>query len=72
MLLVGKTSVEDVKVEDLDNLECFKLENDELQKNTQIQEIINVKAGNLEVVGFQNDELEILLSHLCTDLVRVG
>ena len=67
MLLVGKTSVEDVRVEDVDNLEYFKLENDELWKIPQIQEIINVKAGNLEVAGFENDELEILLSHLCTD-----
>ena len=48
MLLVGKTSVEDVRVEDVDNLEYFKLENDELWKIPQIQEIINVKAGNLE------------------------
>ena len=67
MLLVGKACVEDVKVEDVDNLEYFKLENDELWKITQIQEIINVKAGNMEVAWFEIDELEILLSHLCTD-----
>ena len=67
MLLVGKTCVEDVKVEDVDNLEYFKLENDELWKIPQIQEIINVKAGNLEVAGFENDELEILFFYLCPD-----
>ena len=42
-----KTSVEDVKFEDVDN--------------------VNVIAGYLEVAGFENDELEILLSCLCTD-----
>ena len=67
MLLVGKTSIDDVKVEDVDSLEYFKMRDDELWKIPQIQEIINVKVGNLEVAGFENEELEILLSHLCTD-----
>ena len=67
MLLVGKTSVEDIKVEDVDTLEYFKLDDDELWKISQIKEIINVKAGNLEVPGFEDDELDTLLSYLCTD-----
>ena len=44
-----KTSVEDVKFEDVDNVN------------------VSVIAGYLEVAGFENDELEILLSCLCID-----
>ena len=67
MILAGKSSVEDVTVEDVDSISYFNLSEDEQWKISSIQEIIYVKAGNLDIPGFDLEELETILSHLCTE-----
>ena len=67
MILAGKSSVEDVKVEDVDTIPYFNLSEDEHWKIAPIKEIIDVKAGNLDIPGFDLEELESILSHLCTE-----
>ena len=62
MILAWKSSVEDV-----DSISYFKLSEDEHCKISSIQEIIYVKAGNLDFLGFDLEELETILSHLCTE-----
>ena len=66
MLLVGKNRVEDIKLDDLSQLSYFKLQEDEMWKVPMIKEIINIKAGQIEVPGFEPEELEALLKHICT------
>ena len=66
MILAGKTSVEDVKVEDVDNLAYFKLNNEDLWKVSTAKEIIEAKAGSMEIPGFELEELEIMLNYICT------
>ena len=66
MLLLGKSRVEDVKLEDSSSLTYHTLDPSEAWKVSSIKEIINTKAGMLEVPGFQIDELEEILHHLCT------
>ena len=56
-----------IKLDDLNKISYFKLEEDELWKVSMIKEIINIKAGEIEVPGFELEEIEALLSHLCTD-----
>ena len=64
MLQVGKTSVHEVRKGD--TVEYFKLEAEEIWKVEAIKEIIDTKAGNLEVPGFSTDELNEILLHFCT------
>ena len=66
MLLLGKSRVEDVKLEDSTSLTYHTLDPSEAWKVSSIKEIINTKAGMLEVPGFQTEELEEILHHLCT------
>ena len=67
MILAGKSSIEDVTVEDVDTIPYFNLSEDEHWKVDSIKEIIDVKAGNLDVPGFDLEELETILNHLCTE-----
>ena len=66
MLLLGKSRVEDVKLEDSTSMTYHTLDPSEAWKVSSIKEIINTKAGMLEVPGFQIEELEEILHHLCT------
>ena len=66
MLLLGKTSVDDVFKEDVEKIEYFKLADNEAWKVETIKEIIQVKQGLYQVPGFANDELETILDYLCT------
>jgi hypothetical protein len=66
MLLLGKSRVEDVKLEDSTSLTYHTLDPSEAWKVSSIKAIINTKAGMLEVPGFQIEELEEILHHLCT------
>ena len=67
MLLVGKTSVYDVKLEDIDKISYFKMEEEDLWKVSTVKEIIEAKAGILEVPGFDLEELEEILNYICTE-----
>ena len=65
MLLVGKTSVADVRKSDV--VSYIKLEDKDLWKVQVIKDIIDTKAGIKEVTGFSTEELTDILSHLCTE-----
>ena len=66
MLLVGKSSVADVRKEDVEKIGCFELDSYESWKVVSIREIIQVKQGLMQVPGFGSDELETILNYLCT------
>ena len=67
MLLVGKKKVEDVRLSDLDSLTYFKLKETDKWKIPMIKEIIETKVDELEVPGFDREELANVLHHLCTE-----
>ena len=66
MLLVGKTSVDKVEKKDAENIHYHTLENEDIWKVDAIKEIIEVKSRRLEISNFDNDELEDILTYLCT------
>ena len=66
MLLVDKTCVDDVHLEDSNLISYCKLEAHDSWKISQIKEIVEAKAGQMEIPGFDNDELDDLLDYLCT------
>ena len=67
MLLVGKTSLDDVRLEDIDKISYFKMKEEDQWKVATIKEIIEVKSGTLEIPGFDLEELEDILEHICTE-----
>ena len=66
MLLAGKSSVAEVRKEDVSKIGYFELDSDESWKVGSIREIIQVKQGLMQVPGFGSDELETILNFLCT------
>ena len=67
MLLLGKSSIKDVKLGDTEKLSYIMMEEMDRWKVNLIKEIIDIKAGMMEVPGFELKELDTLLCHLCTD-----
>ena len=55
MLLVGKSKVEDVCFQDHAKLSYFTLDRENKWRIPMIQEIVNLKPGDLEVEGFESD-----------------
>jgi hypothetical protein len=66
MLPVGKSKVEDVCFQDHAKLSYFTLDRENMWRIPMIQEIVNLKQGDLEVEDFDSDELNEMLDHLCT------
>ena len=66
MLLVNKTSVEAVKKEDAEKIDYFPINQTDSWKVNAIQEIINVKNKTLDIANFEVEEIEEILTHLCT------
>ena len=66
MLLVGKTSVEAVKKDDAFKIEYFPIKETDSWRIDAIKEIVDVKTGILEIVDFEMEELEDILTYLCT------
>ena len=66
MLLVGKTSVNDVTRKDADKIDYFQMDVKDLWKVDFIKEIINVKSKKANIDNFNREELETVLTYLCT------
>ena len=66
MLLTGKTSVYDVTKMDADKIEYFNMEKKDLWKVDIIKEIIDVKSKIANIDNFNTEELETVLTYLCT------
>ena len=56
-----------ILITDIMNLSYFPLDVEESWKVGVIKEIVDAKSDVLEVSGFDNDELEAILLHLCTE-----
>ena len=67
MLLLGKSTVEDVNFQDHASLTYFNLRDDENWKVDMIKEIVDIKLGEKEIHGFKSEEVAAMLDHLCLD-----
>ena len=66
MVLTGKTSIDALVVPDADKIEYFKLDDEEAWKVQLATELIEAKANNKEIPGFDNIELDTILDFVCT------
>ena len=67
VLLLDKSKVEEVRTEDWNNIVSFKQQDEDKWKNSLIWEIIDSKAGATDILGFDFDELELILHNVCTE-----
>ena len=66
MLLAGKTSVNEVTGKDIESIEYFPMDKTENWKVEVIKEIIDVKSKIAAIDNFECEELETILTYLCT------
>ena len=66
MLLAGKTSVEEIKKEDVYKIDYFPIDENDKWKVDAIKEIIEIKNKMLDIDNFELEELEEILTYLCT------
>ena len=66
MLLVGKTSVESVTKADGNKVEYFPLKQNDKWRVEFIKEIIEIKNKTFDIDNFQKEELQTILTDLCT------
>ena len=65
LLKTDKTSIRDLVPNDVLNIEYHPIQEDENWKVSFIQELIEAKNSNLEVVDFTDDELDEIMEFLC-------
>ena len=65
LLKTDKTSIQDLVPNDVLNIEYHPIQEDENWKVSTIQELIEAKNSNLEVVDFTDDELDKIMEFLC-------
>lgn len=66
MFLVGKASVNEVTKEDVEKIEYFPLDEAEVWKVKAIKELIDVKNKQLNIENLKPEEIEEVLTFLCT------
>ena len=66
MLLLGKSDVQAVKKEEVKNIEYFPIKEAESWRIDAIKEVIEVKTRTLDIDNFKLEELEEILTYLCT------
>ena len=66
MMLLKKRNVDQISTLDYKVLEYHKIREDDVWKVSFIKEITDVKYSQLEVIGFEYNEVEEILNFLCT------
>ena len=66
LLLTDKNKIEELCQDDIKKMKYQQIEENNVWKVNMIKEITNVKFHKLEVQNFSIEELDEILSHLCT------
>ena len=66
MLLLGKLSIDDIKLKDIDSFEYASVLPVNQWRVNVVKEIIDVRAAKLNVENFSREELDEMMEYLCT------
>ena len=66
MLLVNKSSIEQLNIHDADIVQYHKINEEDLWKISVLKEITDIKFENLCLNGFSSEELEEILYYIAT------
>ena len=69
LLATDKIRVEDLSVEDANcsKLRYHRIPDDEFWKVGYIQELLDIKHSQLQVEGFEVEEIDAILNHICVE-----
>ena len=65
MILLGKNSVDDLSVDDIDSIEYHTISENDAWRVDLLQELIAVRENEGEITGFTSKELDDILNHVC-------
>ena len=66
MLLVGKSSIEEITLHDFKSVKYHEISDAEKWKTVMIKELIDIKFGKLQVGNISDEETEEIINFLCT------
>ena len=66
LLLTSKDTIEEITSEDIKKLKYHQIDENEIWKVNFIKELTDLKFNQLEVEDFSREELDDILSYLCT------
>ena len=67
MLLVGKTSINGVCPADSNSIQYFEVKPEDIWRIPLAKELVEINSNNLEVPGFDEEELRRILNYICTE-----
>ena len=65
MMILGMNSIDELDFKTAD-FEYHKLEENELWKVNIVQELVDIRSGDLEVHGMKYEEVQQILEYICT------
>ena len=65
MILLGKNSVDDLSVDDIDSIEYHTISENDAWRVDLLQELIAVRENEGKITGFTSEELDDILNHVC-------
>ena len=66
LLLTNKNTIEEITLEDIKTIKYNQIEKEDEWKVGFIREVTDIKFNQLEVENFSKEELDDILSYLCT------
>ena len=66
MLLAGKNNIDELKANNFD-IEYHKIQEYDSWKINFVQELVELRYGDLHVPGMTTEELQQILEHLCSN-----
>ena len=66
MLLVGKSSIQEITLQDFKSVKYHEIGDTEQWKSVMIRELIDIKFGKLQVENISAEETEEIMNYLCT------
>ena len=66
MLLVKKTTIEDLNPTESDNVQYCPVDEDNIWKIGVAKELLEVQSGNMELPNFKFKEIQQMISFICT------
>ena len=66
MLLLGKVTIEEIRLNDIDKFEYSSVLPDNQWRVDMVREIIEARADELKIENFSEQELDDMMEYLCT------
>ena len=66
MMLCGKNTVDELRVEDIDTMEYHNIKQSEAWRIGLLKEIVAIKEDEAEVPGMTDEEITDIMNYICT------